>query len=493
MGVPRLTRWLTSAVLLVSCANDGAARDVAVTSSALRPTPGSGASWSFDDGDQVEQFDSAEGFFRVHYTRAGRNAVPPADTDHDGVHDYVAEVAENFDAVLKFYAGLGYREPIRDGSLPSDNGGDDRFDVYLLDFALSADGQYVDDSACAADSCSGYMIVENDFNGRDYASVEAAIRLVASHELFHAVQRAYTADSSGVLAEGTAVWASEAFDAATGDLERQAPGYLNQPERSLGADTAGTFDAFTYGSCLFFQFLDERIGRGVIRELWEGLSEDTSGDPEVWPTVLDGVLMKHDSSLAEVFRDFSTWNWYTGGRADPERAYAHGGDYPEINETRVEPGFHERSVRVFPLAARYYALTAHRDATLMAAAPLTGDDAGSGPGLALTLALERDGRIIDVVHGSNDGAQLEVKTGDVFHVVVLNMRDQGESLRPALCIGSESGLAACRETPTTSNAPAANGGGGCDALGTCPGPASHGLSFSLALASAWLARRRRFC
>src|SRR6202012_4285367 len=98
---------------------------------------------------------------------------------------------------------------------------------------------------CAADSCSGYMVLENDFDGRDYASLQAAIRLVSSHEFFHAVQRAYTATPSGVLAEGTAVWASEAFDATTGDLERQAPGYLNQPDRSLGEDTAGTFDAFT--------------------------------------------------------------------------------------------------------------------------------------------------------------------------------------------------------------------------------------------------------
>jgi hypothetical protein len=246
---------------------------------------------------------------------------------------------------------------------------------------------------------------------------------------------------------------------------------------------------------LFFQFLDERIGRDVIRELWEGLAEDMSGDPEVWPAVLDGVVMKHDSSLAELFGDFSTWNLYTGGRADPEHAYAHGDEYPEVGEDTVEPGFHQSAVRVFPLAAHYYALKARGDSTLMAAAQLDADSSG----LALTLALERDGRITNVVtnvvRGTNDGgaysAQLDVKSGDVLHTVLLNTRDRGESLRPALCIGSQSDVVACRTASVAPSEPAAHGGG-CDALGPRPGPASHGLSFSLALASAWLARRRRF-
>ncbi len=46
----------------------------------LRPTDtSSGEMWKFDPTDVVEQFDTDGGAFRVHFTRAGKNAVPLAD------------------------------------------------------------------------------------------------------------------------------------------------------------------------------------------------------------------------------------------------------------------------------------------------------------------------------------------------------------------------------------------------------------------------------
>src|SRR5262245_2734211 len=158
----------------------------------------------FDSGTRVETYDSRGGEFRVYFTRSGRHAVPLADADGDGTPDYVRQVADDFDSVLEFYRAEGYRTPL--------HAGDDHFSVFLVDFPTSADGQYCR-TTCDADSCSGFMLLENDFVGRSYASTDAAIRLLASHELFHGVQAAYTAHASLVLSEGTAVWASEAFDA----------------------------------------------------------------------------------------------------------------------------------------------------------------------------------------------------------------------------------------------------------------------------------------
>lgn len=501
MGVHRLTRALTlsSAVWLgLGCgpAADGgeARRHVGLVHAAIRPSPGATTDAPrFEPSDKVETLDSDGGFFRVHYTRAGDNAVPRTDRDGDGVPDYVSSVARNFDAVLSFYRERGYRDPVRDGDLPGDHGGDDRFDVYLLDFPTSADGEFRPDDAClAAASCSGYMLLENDFNGRNYPSLEFAVRLVASHELFHAVQRAYVVESSGILNEGTAVCASEAFDAKTGDLEAQAAAYLKQPERSLAQETQGTFDAFTYGSSLFFELLAEREGPEIVRELWEQLAADGGDAGEQWLRALDQVLHTHDSSLADVFSDFVTYNLYTGSRADPDHGYADGAQLPLVTEHTLDASLDEDMVRVFPVSARYYARKTSAAQQLSAAALLQDAD-----GLALVVAREHEGRIDLVQRAERSGpalaASLQLAAGDTLHAAVYNTRSEGNSLRPDVCVGTAEEVTSCRAAhgDGSARAPAA-GSGGCSVLQLHPGAAGYSPLGLLLLSQGLNARRSRW-
>ena len=491
MGLHRLTHalGLGCALGLFACVDETVVSDpVGRVRAEIRPAPGATADAPrFESNDKVETLDSEGGFFRVHYTRAGTNAVPRTDRNGDGVPDYVASVAQNFDAVLAFYRERGFREPVRDGELAGNHGGNDRFDVYLLDFPTSADGAYRQDEEClAASSCSGYMLLDNDFDARGYPSLEHAVRLVASHELFHAVQRAYLVENSGILNEGTAVWASEAFDAKTGDLEFQAAAYLKQPERSLAQETQGTFDAFTYGGSLFFQFLDQREGPEVVRELWEALAADSS---KSWPVALEHVLQTHDSSLAEAFTDFVTFNLYTGRRADAEHGYVQGAELPLITERKVESDLDEEMVRVFPMAARYYTVTASSAQQLSAAAVLE-----EAEGLGLLVAREHDGKIDLVQRAERSGKALSASVllgaGDVFHAVVYNTRSEGNSLRPDVCVGTAAAVATCRSAHGDSAAmsggqsPEADGGG-CSVAQTRAGPANLAP-----LALLLLARRR---
>jgi hypothetical protein len=489
MGLPRLTSIFCGCALL-GCAREepGGAREIAQNAQELRPTPGSSADPpTFDRGDKVEQLDSAGGFFRVHYARAGRHAVPPGDTDGSGIPDYVETIARQYDEVLEFFRGLGYREPLHDDDVPGDNGGDGRFDIYLLDFPTSADGSYRAE-ACEANGCSGYMLLENDFTGRNYRSRELASRLVSSHEFFHAIQHAYAASATDVLAEGTAVWASEAFDAAAGDLEAQAPGYLMRTDRALGQEGTTAVDPFAYGSAIFFQHLDESVGRDAIRELWER-EADPDAVNHTWPELLDDVLhAKHDSSLAEVFARFAEWNLYTNVRADPSRGYAHGSDYPLVTERALTSAFDDADVRVFPVSARYYALRAGAAGQLVAAADVRSS------GLELLVAAEHDGQIGEVKRSSGADAlraELDLQAGDTFHGVLLNTRSTGESLRPSLCIGSASEVASCRKghplSDQTPEEPASSNGGGC----TLARGGASGRVWEFVLAAASLCLRRR--
>jgi hypothetical protein len=448
----------------------------------------------FAASDKVEQHDSGDGFFRVHYTRSGEHAVPATDRNGDGTPDYVAQVAADFDRVLAFYTELGYREPVRDDAVPGESGGDDRFDVYLLDFAIAgSDGQFRPDTGCDSTPCGGYMMLENDFNGRGYETLELAIRLVSSHELFHAVQQAYATGISGWLSEGTAVWASEAFDAEAGDVERLARAYFERPEGSLAQDPMGT-DPIIYSGGVFFQFIDEHADRTALRRMFEILSD--TGDS--WPLSLDAALREADSSLAEQFSSFVEWNLFTAGRADPERAYARGEQLPLIKERKVEPGFQDDAVRVFPLAARYYALQLADADSVIAQAKLQDDALVDN--LQLLVAVEHDGKIGRVERANAEQArslEIEGESGDTVHVVLYNTAAEGSNARPDLCITTGSERALCEESAEPDAGEPGEGepsakpdsDGGCSALSGRAGRPSLALVF-VAIAGLVAVRRR---
>ncbi|HET6335384.1 MAG TPA: MXAN_6640 family putative metalloprotease [Polyangiales bacterium] len=422
-----------------------------VTTAALRPDSPNTDELPpvFGANENVELFDSAGGSFRVHYTRAGDNAVPAADADGDGVPDYVQLAAAEYDKVGDYYASeLGFDRPPSDEAVPNDNGGNARFDVYLVDFSTTSDGSFRAEQCTSATAtrCPGYMKQENDFAGHNYASLALATRILASHEYFHAVQAGYDAKAGANINEGTAVWASEEYDPSLEDLEGFVAGYLDRPDRGLTQEPTGPVDAFSYGSSLFFQFLGERYGRETIRQLWAALRERSVSDgPDVtWPPTLDSVLKaEHASSIADAFAEFSRWNLFTAGRADPERAYASGRSYPELVTKAVTLPFEDTAPRVFPLAAKFYSVRV-RDAGSITLA-LRSDV--SLEGLRLLLARESGGKIVEAQEASASEMPAvtlsAVESGDTVFAALLNTKLEGESLRPDVCLGGAAEIKAC--------------------------------------------------
>jgi hypothetical protein len=483
---------------------------------ALRPDmPEAGeAGPAYDPGDTVEHLDSPA--FRVHFTRAGRHAAPATDGDRDGTPDFVQDVAEEYEAVRAYYRDeLGFLEPLSDARMSSaegGDGGDARFDVYLLDFGTSSDGAFRA-QACSPDAahrCSGYMLHENDFDGRNYPSLDLATRILASHEYFHAIQAAYHSGAGAVLGEGTAVWASESYDPSLEDLEGFVNGYLARTDRSLTIETTGPVDSFSYGSGLFYQFLSERYDPAIIRELWQALRDQDSDQPS-WPEALDQVLSdSHATTLADAFADFTRWNLYTGARSDPAQSYAQGEHYPAVAETALDLPHSDESVRVFPLSARFYSARAGASETFSLTL-IPGPDAELS-GLQLFLARESRGTITAFERADatqQDTVTLEASAGDTLHAVLLNTRLTGESLRPGVCLGTSDQVAACSQELRGEEAAAPDAGTEADDAGTEPseeaGPSADSggcatirlgaksLHWSLATLAlcGWLLRRRQ--
>lgn len=435
----------------------------------LRPTDTSVAQmFRFDQAETVERFGVDGGEFVVHFTRAGRNAVPAADVNDSGVPDFVESVARVYEDVGATYRQWGFRQPLRDGLVAS-NGGDDRFDVYLLDFARSSDGAFrVDDCPSGGERCLGYMVQENDFVGYGYPSLTEATRILGSHEFFHAVQAAYDSNQSVVVSEATAVWATEQFDPASDDFENFIDAYLSRPDRSLDSAPTGPVPASAYGTAIFFRFLSERHGPALVKALWEHLENGQGFDSEpadkanpTWLVQLDALLRAdYQSSFAAEFEQFATWNLSTGAAADPSKAYANGAQYPSPAVTAVSAPYRVFPMRVFYASTQYLSVPVAGRAAMTAALfddpDLPGDET---QGLVLVGATRRAGRNVEVKRLSQP---LDTSTADTFIVAVVNTARAGVgaqlSKRPGLCIGTEAEVQRCLDPNVDAGTPAPDAG-----------------------------------
>lgn len=429
----------------------------------LRPTDtSSNLMWRYLATDTVESFAADGGDFRVHFTRAGVNAVPPADVDDGGVPDFVEAVSQVYESVgATYHAALGFRHPLSDGTIP-DNGGDEKFDVYLLDFARSADGAFRIDSCPSAEQCIGYVVQENDFAGYGYPSLTEATKILGSHEYFHGIQAAYDNGQDVVISEGTAAWGTEHYAPETGDFEAFIHGYLDRPDRSLDSPPPGPVPSFAYGSAIFFEFLSEKFGDAIIRQLWEHL-ENGQGDPlepqdqanPTWLVQLDALLKRdYQSSFADAFAEFCTWNLYLGTAADPTKAWANAATWPQPAITDVPVPTYKPLLRVYYASSQYFRVASNGRPSMTAAIvddlATTDDDV---EGLKLVVASRKAGANVGLVRITDVQSPTAMEVVDTsggadLLVAIINTARAGNgavlSKRPTLCAGTWDEVQACR-------------------------------------------------
>src|SRR5690606_17872977 len=104
-------------------------------------------------GAPASSADSLEGNVRVWFAQEGPHAASL------GAATSVATIAEH---ALDAFGDLGFPAPLDDAADVgcASNGGDDRLDIYLFDFASSADGTIVLE-ACQGSVCRGFALIEN--------------------------------------------------------------------------------------------------------------------------------------------------------------------------------------------------------------------------------------------------------------------------------------------------------------------------------------------
>ena len=404
---------------------------VSVLQQQIRPTDGVG--WNGNGfGIPAQVYDPPGGHFRVYYVTTGENAVDLTDiAPKDGVPDFVAQVGSAAeDTYQSTVVQRGFRPPLDDSVYHDrpDFGGDGRFDIYLRWAGKGSDGYRVTE-ACTDGSdgkspgrCAGYFVMNPSYKGSSYPSELEGIRVLTSHELFHSIQDAYGMGQWRTFSEGSAVWNElQVFPDSPGtwkDYLGFLPALFREPERpfdkSMGSGPAASY---AYGTAAFIEYLSERFGPLLIRQIWEGCEQPPASEVPLFLDVIDAELKKrHRSSLQSAWTEFTRWNLLTAERATPDRGYRRASEYPSV---RFEPERTEidqtTTVEVNGLSARYLKL--RPSLSVPTPVRITVSDPASETATAAAVIFTASGRTSDLTE-IQQGTTLTLSPGDSLLVVI---------------------------------------------------------------------------
>jgi len=426
----------------------GAVLVLAVSGTADAQRPTEGGLFSYDETDVVESWDEPTGRVRVHYSVEGNNVTLLADDDTDGIPDFAQDVANTAAAVLAFYEDdLGLRAPVSEEEMGlGELGGSYALDVYLVDFAGNGDGAFGIDT-CDSDPfhCSGFLSIENDFYGYGYPSLQLAIDVLTSHELFHGVQQAYDSRQDSWFTEGTATWAERAYDPDSDDFLRFADAYLADTARSINRPPIGPVPSFAYGTCLWWDFLTTRFGADFMNDLLVAV-ESSAGTDDATLAVVEDLMVAAGDTLEDTWLDFAAWNLASGPRAGGIESYDYAADLDGVKPESFGNGLDDEN-RFYPLATTYYRLD-HRGG------PIWFGIDEAAPDLVFALHPVQGGTgdgVIDeaaaIWHGDQAGAWAladgqEFPAGGYWLYGVLPARAD-QSVRVRICVGAKDVATQC--------------------------------------------------
>jgi hypothetical protein len=308
-----------------------------------------------------DTFDTPSGYFRIHYTITGPDSVYQAHVDDDppdGVPDYVNRCADILDSVkVSEIDSLGYTSPPSDSGFP-DNGGDGRYDVYLVNLPAQYLGYVQAEEYSPYPKATSYIVLRSDYSPYAgwYDDLLDPLRLTSAHQFFHAIQFGYDAteyeyggdppEIKPYWMELSALWMEDMVYDHINDYLLYLPVFFESPWLSLTTYRDYT-DLHAYGSCVWAFFLSERYETDIIRKIWDKCAE-VPGD-----NVLDAteqVLQQapYFSSLGEAFGEFTAWNFFTNVRADTVSFYSEGDLFDTNSMIKPVPSQYHTSYPAYP-------------------------------------------------------------------------------------------------------------------------------------------------
>jgi hypothetical protein len=249
----------------------------------------------------------------VHWAAPGDDAPAAADADLNTYPDWVDAALATAEHVWSAeVTTMGYRAPLSDLS-SSDHGPDGRLDIYISN--LGNDDLY---GYCTSDdpgldtpgtfAASAYCVVDNNYTEPIFGNHTPIqnLKVTLAHEFFHAVQFGYDIGEDTWLMEGTATWMEDqVYDGINDNRQYLHNSQLKYPWIPLDHSANCCFQ---YGSWIWFRFLSETMGPGVIQEIWNEADAAAGGPDDYSTQAIRQVLFDHHTTFRKKFASFAVWN-----------------------------------------------------------------------------------------------------------------------------------------------------------------------------------------
>jgi hypothetical protein len=273
--------------------------------------------------------------FLIHYTFIGIDAVPSADRDGNGTPDWVEDVGGAMETIRRVEVDLlGWPAPLPDRG----EGGDTRFDVYLMELFskglagyVSPDGGLVGDNPNTPrreqSAAYGFLVLENDFvdpnppAGLKVWPPSDWMRIVAAHEFNHMLQISITGNHGMQWwYEATANWMETEVFPDLPDNLLSAGAVFKSPDTCMlryGGVNRVESGLHWYGMWVFDEMLSEEYGPGIILDIWLRMGDSAGYAP------FDDAFAARGTTFADevqrfaedvLLRDFANGNAYPVAR-----------------------------------------------------------------------------------------------------------------------------------------------------------------------------------
>ncbi|BDQ03302.1 T9SS type A sorting domain-containing protein [Ignavibacterium sp.] len=249
-----------------------------------------------------------KGYFRIHYDQTGTNAPGYSLTELAAALDSAYEFEVNF---------LGYPPP------PPDNGagGDDRYDIYILDLGGSYYGYTQFEDQIGNGKYLTFTVIDNDYQGYFSTGINGA-RVTVAHEFHHGIQAGnyIYRDSDLFYYEITSTAMEEFVFDDVNDYYAYMPDYFNNPTRAFAQNNG-------YNLAIWNIFLKDRFGFDILKRQWELLPSARALN------AINISLNEKGSTFRNELNRFGVWTYFTNYRTFPGKYFEEAANYPLIRTT----------------------------------------------------------------------------------------------------------------------------------------------------------------
>ncbi len=270
---------------------------------------------------------SPKGHFMLHYDTLGYHAVPLADQSGNGIPDYVDSAAVYLEHAWDVEINeLGFHPPPDAHGRPIDH-----YPVYFTNFGFYGVTNFDlkdDILELPGNNYPSYLELNNDFyNTGFYTTGLAAMKVTCAHEFNHAIQLGYNfrvvnyGYPDVFFMEMTSTWLEDFVYNSVNDYYQYLTNFFPHIDRYPFNQADGNSE---YANSIYLHMLAKLYGPKIVPAIWQKINDYPAVD------AINAALMQKGSNFALSQNRYAVWVYFTGNRADPQKFFTEGAQYPQI-------------------------------------------------------------------------------------------------------------------------------------------------------------------